>query len=354
VPRAFRTSPNGAIDAASDLGSLGGAASRANGVNNLGQVTGAAYVDSSNFHAFRTQPDGTITSQADLGTLGGPRSTGLGINNLGQVVGYAYITRSIEHAFRTTATGLIDAAADLGTLGGSSSIAWAINDSGQVVGSAETSDGQGHAFRTAPGGAINAASDLGTLGDTWGEAFAINSKGQTVGTSGTPSHSTDAFFVDVTGGMQDLNDFIDPASGWHLSYAYAINDADVIAGTGSLNGQFRGFVLTIPEPTSVVLPALIGYALLRRWRWRCCSLLSLAFETARHDRTQSNPSHDHPSNHQRADQVVQRRGLIAGEVMHRTDAEPDANEVQRPDDDGQDGGNRQTKAGLLSEDVGHN
>ena len=42
----------------------------------------------------------------------------------------------------------------------------------------------------------------------------------------------------------DLNDFIDPTSGWTLHEARAINNAAQIVGYGSLNGVIRAFLLT--------------------------------------------------------------------------------------------------------------
>ena len=75
----------------------------------------------------------TIT---DIGTFGGTSSRANGINNRGQVVGYAYTSGDATyHAFRTAANQPINPATDdLGTLGGTESAAYAINDIGQVVG----------------------------------------------------------------------------------------------------------------------------------------------------------------------------------------------------------------------------
>lgn len=40
-----------------------------------------------------------------------------------------------------------------------------------------------------------------------------------------------------------LNDLIDPASGWALEYAFAINNAGQIVGWGQINGVDHGFLL---------------------------------------------------------------------------------------------------------------
>jgi chitinase len=65
----------------SDLGTLGGARSGADGINNSGQVTGFADLSNGTTHAFLYSGG----SMSDLGTLGGTGSEGLGINDLGHV-----------------------------------------------------------------------------------------------------------------------------------------------------------------------------------------------------------------------------------------------------------------------------
>ena len=212
---AFRTAANVAINPTTDdLGNLGGDGSLSRRINASGQVVGQADrpFDNSIHHAFRTAPNGKINAAADLGTLGGSNSDAFGINDAGQAVGASetVVGSASQHAFRTTANGVITAASDLGTLGGTqaashryqyagadrrlrfpsgrlglsrvsyraewlgkrfwrrlgglggNSYADAINDSGQVVGFIENLNQ--HAFRTTPNGVITAASDLGTLG----------------------------------------------------------------------------------------------------------------------------------------------------------------------------------------------
>src|SRR5262245_9423133 len=76
----------------------------------------------------------------DLGTLGGTNSRANGINDIGEIVGYATSAGCCDgHAFLyTPGVGM----SDLGTLGGAlTSSAHAINNVGQVVGSSSTEPG---------------------------------------------------------------------------------------------------------------------------------------------------------------------------------------------------------------------
>jgi probable HAF family extracellular repeat protein len=56
-----------------------------------------------------------------------------------------------------------------------------------------------------------------------------------------------AFLWDDVNGMRNLNNLIDPASGWVLKVAFSINDQGQIVGMGTNPaGQKRGFLLTPP------------------------------------------------------------------------------------------------------------
>ena len=43
--------------------------------------------------------------------------------------------------------------------------------------------------------------------------------------------------------MYDLNSLIDPAAGWTLLAASAVNDAGQIVGLGMIHGHIHGFLL---------------------------------------------------------------------------------------------------------------
>lgn len=90
-----------------DLGTLSGD-SRANAINDMGQVVGYSYLASGDYHAFRWDPNevnGTTGVMVDLGVLDGDvRSVANGINNSGYVcgdsgryVGNDYINKAFIH-----------------------------------------------------------------------------------------------------------------------------------------------------------------------------------------------------------------------------------------------------------------
>lgn len=98
-------------------------------------------------------------------------------------------------------------------------------------------------------------SDLGTLsGDTFSMAVGINYFGQVIGSSGNLLESLGpGATLTVVGrpllwterkGMQDLNTLIRAGSGWVLNSVSGINVWGQIVGSGTFNGETRGFLLT--------------------------------------------------------------------------------------------------------------
>lgn len=129
-----------------DLGTFGGDNCMPGGINAAGDVVGSADVTreitgngtfrASTRHAFLYR----VGKMTDLGTLGGLNSRANAINDAGQIVGAsdvgAVIHRPdswdlpVQHAFLYT-NGKMQ---DLGAIGGKNSVATAINSSGQIVG----------------------------------------------------------------------------------------------------------------------------------------------------------------------------------------------------------------------------
>jgi probable HAF family extracellular repeat protein len=229
---------------------LGGANAASFCINESGQMGGWSLVSSpaSSFTWFAFIWDnGTMTN---LGTL--PESVlsdAMQINDAGQIVGNS--TPTGGSFFRGVIADTTMGMHNLGTLGGLESMASGINNLGQVVGSSHTGplfDDQWwvfHAFLWQDGVMV----DLGTLpGDDFSSARQINDAGDAVGWSRL------GFFDAIVratlwhdGAAYDLNDRIPAGSGWILQYAANINSSGQIIGTGLLDGEIRGFVLT-PGP----------------------------------------------------------------------------------------------------------
>jgi probable HAF family extracellular repeat protein len=295
--------------AVTDLGSLGGAYSTGAAINRFGLAAGSstfASDGSRSWHAVM-YADGGVK---DLGTLGGQESAALGLNDWRQVVGRSQLSNSADtHAF-SYKDGVMR---DLGTLGGTYSAATDVNNDGAVVGSSLLAgDATEHAFLYADGG----MTDLGALkGQDYSYAAGINNLGQVVGASASDSHSlqgrqaflyangvmtalemmpgtdgSDAYgindlgqvvgfafgkslytgFLFSDGVMMDLNALIDPASGFRIESATAINNAGQIIAYGLDKDGLRTALRLdpmspVPEPvTAGMLLSGLGLLVLRR------------------------------------------------------------------------------------------
>jgi probable HAF family extracellular repeat protein len=172
----------------------------------------------------------------DLGTFGGRYSYAYALNDDGWVTGSAFTPNfAAQRAFLYNGGTL----RDLGTLGGTNSVGRDIDSSGWVVGGANTASGAWRAFLH-DGTIIRS---LGTLGGASSEAFGVNDSGDVVGEATISSGESHAFIY-LGGQMLDLNGMIDPASGWVLTAARAINESGQIAGFGTVGGQTHAFRLT--------------------------------------------------------------------------------------------------------------
>jgi probable HAF family extracellular repeat protein len=240
---------------------------RGRGINVHGQIVG--YEDSYNTYQW-----GFLWTSADgMKTFGGswPPTFINGISNTGQIVGQnsAYpLTRFLGHATSwkngvSTDLGTLGGNSDMGFPMGYSSSANGVNDRGQIVGWSTTTpifenllgwtgSSPIHAILWSTRGGMR---DLGTLpGDEFSAASKINFFGRIIGISGnTVEFNSDSQRYEVIGhpfiwtrhsGMQDLNTLISPNSGWVLNSVSDINLWGQIVGSGTLNGQSHGFLLT--------------------------------------------------------------------------------------------------------------
>ncbi len=263
------------------------------GINDAGQVTGSSDTADGTQHAFlydgmmhdlgpgygaginnRGEVTGTSNGRAFLydGTMhllplfpGGGGNFGIAINDNGEVAGQATLPDifhpgNVQHAFLYDGT-----MHDIGTPGGTldietgfytpfESIAWAINGHGDVVGQDTGAPGAG-AFLYS-GGVQHGIGGIFPQG--------INNNGEVVGWAGAG-----AVIYTSGSGIVSLNSLIEPQSGWFLETANAINNAGQIVGAGRMNGVVHAYLLTpIPEPSSRILAALAGLALLAYRRRR--------------------------------------------------------------------------------------
>ena len=270
---AFRFDPS--IDTQLQILPLPGMAS---GINDAGQVTGLGYFDSTGIPQMYRALGSNVQTIPKRGGEAAVQATA--IDQSGGLVGYTiWANRTSSSAIRyTDAQGpeylsdLLPAGSDWNidpTIGGDD-LARAYGTNGQqIVGAGHTSTGLPRAFVMTPGPAGTTGS--GTikqipmpmiLGIPTNDAnhatvaYDISSSGEVVGgiTPASMDYPIYAFiWVDGTGSI-NLNDFVDPTSGWVLRAAYSIKDvhhgADVrteVVGVGYLNGQERGFKMTVPD-----------------------------------------------------------------------------------------------------------
>jgi probable HAF family extracellular repeat protein len=202
--------PYGYMHAFSSTGPLNSTGeSEAAGINNRGQIAGTQF--------FNGQSYATVWNNGVATTMGGAGSFALAINNSGDVAGML-VNNGHGNAFVTQNGTVID----LGTLSGSSwSSAYALNDQGQAAGYGMISNGVFRGFVWTPGQGYTA---LGTLGGVSSYALGINSSGEAAGSSQIGNGYSHAFVANGTQ-MTDLGTL-----GGVSSYAYGINDAGYAVG----------------------------------------------------------------------------------------------------------------------------
>jgi probable HAF family extracellular repeat protein len=227
-----------------DLGTPGETSS-AHGINDKGEIAGAAFGKNVRGGAVLWK-NGGRQSLGDLGPSGSG-STAIAINDNGEVSGVSSGLSSnrggVVHAV-IWQHGVIQ---DIGTLGGLHSTAKALNNRRQVVGWAEIRDQSTDAFLWQDG----VMHDLGTLPGgvakpgSGSQAAAVNGHGQVVGSS-LNSRGESRAVVWENDKIIDLNDVIPVVAGLVFTRATAINNRGqiVVEQQTRADGPTRSFLLT--------------------------------------------------------------------------------------------------------------
>lgn len=132
---------------------------------------------------------------------------------------------------------------DLGPFDNNRNDVLAVNDAGQCAGVCLNEEtGRIEAFRQDSAGRRM----LGTLGGSFSVAHDLNNDGVVVGASLTDGDEHFHGFLYVNSCLYDLNEFLDPESGWELLQAVAINNNGEIVAIAS-NASDDHIVLLKPR-----------------------------------------------------------------------------------------------------------
>jgi probable HAF family extracellular repeat protein/autotransporter-associated beta strand protein len=236
----FTYSSNGQL---SDIGiPLGGTTCRANGINDLGQITGQLTLPGQVVRGFLYNPATGTTN--NIGTMSGKStdfSYGSSVNDSSQIEGDSINSNGLDHAYIWTNGSFHD----LGTLGGADSSGVMVNREGHAVGTAELNDtGLPHSVFH-PFLYTGTMTDLGTLGGNYGNCNALNDFDVVVGYTYLSDNTTSAPFIWSKGAMTNLNSLIPSNSGDTLTTATGINNSGEIVADGyNSKGQHAAFLLT--------------------------------------------------------------------------------------------------------------
>jgi probable HAF family extracellular repeat protein len=219
-------------------------------LNARGQVVGLLPGrDATVWQAFLYSPG---TGLRALGTLGGQRSSASAVSDAGLVVGNAQIATStagdIGHAFVYDSGQEGAAMRDLNVV--ADARGWLLQTANDV--NEAFIAGYGRRGRTTRAYRIDlttlAVDDLGTISSSRDSfAWGVDRYGDVVGWVKDELGRKTAFvYAAGLGGIRGLADFVDPALGWELAEAKAINGHGMIVGTGTRHGEPRGFKLALP------------------------------------------------------------------------------------------------------------
>jgi uncharacterized membrane protein len=207
---------------------LGASSSEAKDINNNGVVTGTA-----DGHAFTVNLNSNEVIKKLIPSADWSQAEA--INNNGQVVGRGFLNfdEFWSSAFLCQPnTGTIS----LWKNGFFGDFAYDLNDNVTVVGKAKTVNDFYFPFRYG-----NNMLQLG--GGANGSANGINAKGDIVGDIYSGNDQFASLYIDGQDPVIDLNERIEPGSGWLLQVAQKINNDGLIVGWGVYQNQPRPFLL---------------------------------------------------------------------------------------------------------------
>jgi probable HAF family extracellular repeat protein len=248
---------NGTVD---DLGTFRnsttgvyGESGTAYGINNLDQVVGSADIpnNANSFTPFHTFIDDT-NGIMDLGTFTTNQpdwqngySIAYDINNKSEIVGIAHDDSWAFLPFIYDETNGMQALQRDNAYITGEWYAVVINDKGLIGGHVIAAANQSLPYYW-PDRSSAPMKITMPAGFPYGEIYGINKAGQMVGimwSSDQAGATERAFIFDVKNGVRDLNNLIEPSSGWVLRFARDINDRGQITGYGELDGLQRGFLI---------------------------------------------------------------------------------------------------------------
>lgn len=212
------------------------AESAAVAVNNVGEIAGHVTLDTGG----RSKRRVFIHDGGEprfLPTPGGAGATAIAINDSGTVLA----NYSCGH-FETQSQALLwwgEALTVLKGEPGGGLWATGLTAGGRVCGRLLTPDGNIRAFLHEGGRTF----DLNRDETTQSEALAANDRRVVVGRMMDDAGRRAAFRWTPADGMRPLEELIEPAPGWALHKASAVDATGAIAGTGTREGALRGFLL---------------------------------------------------------------------------------------------------------------
>ena len=246
--RGFLYTGNGPMK---DLGTLGGPDTQACDINNSGQIVGVSQLPNGTYDGFLYSGHGPMV---DLGPY-----RAILINNAGQIAAVTGPAGSIQAYMSSGGTG---SWVPIGSLGGPETCVYGMNNLGAVVGFSTTSASGAYNAFVYSGGTMT---DLGTFGGLVSCANSVNDQGVVVGYADYPGGQLDgrAFIYYGSGSIEDLNNLIDPSSGWTIDVADAINDRGQIAAEGYYQGSGDAHAVLLtpiaePEPSTLWLLVAAG------------------------------------------------------------------------------------------------